>query len=132
MTRVKFLKFWSIAVGSMDALTGLMLLVAPAGVLGLLGITPPSADALVFLSWIGVFVLSVGLSYGLALDRRGRGEAVWMFTAGVRMLVALFLTFSILEKSLATPWIFVALADAGVAIVQIAILRAGWWREVPW
>jgi hypothetical protein len=131
MTRVQFLKFWSIAVGSMDALTGLMLLAAPAGVLRLLRISPPSPDALVFLSWIGIFVMAVGLSYGLALNQRGRGEAVWMFTAGVRILVAGFLTFRILDQSLEKSWILVAVADAAVAIVQIAILRAGWWKEVP-
>jgi Na+-driven multidrug efflux pump len=131
MTRVKFLKFWSIAVGSMDTLTGLMLLADPAGVLRLLRIAPPSPDALVFLSWIGIFVMAVGLSYGLALNKRGRGEAVWMFTSGVRMLVAVFLTFRILDHSLEKPWILVAVADATVAIVQIAILRAGWWKEVP-
>ena len=131
MTRVKFLKFWSIAVGSMDALTGLMLIADPAGVLRLLGIPSPSPDALVFLSWIGVFVMAVGLSYGLALNRRGRGEAVWMITSGVRMMVAVFLTFRILDNSLENPWVLVAVSDTAVAIVQIAILRAGWWKEVP-
>jgi hypothetical protein len=129
MTRVKFLKLWSIAVGSMDALTGLILIAAPAGVLRLLGIPSPSPDALVFLSWIGVFVLSVGLSYGLALSNRRRGETVWMFTSLVRMLVAVFLTFRILDESLDMAWAWVALADAAVAIVQVAILRAGWWKE---
>ena len=130
MTRVKFLKFWSIAVGSMDALTGLMLIAAPAVVLRLLGITGISPDALVFLSWIGVFVLSVGLSYGLALGKRGWGEATWIFTAATRILVAAFLTTKILDESLMRPWALVALADASVAILQIAILRAGWWKEV--
>ncbi len=37
MKRVKFLRFWSIAVGSMDALTGLLLVIAPEAVLRLLG-----------------------------------------------------------------------------------------------
>lgn len=131
MTKAWFLKFWSIAVGSMDALTGLLLVIAPAGVLRLLKIEAPSADALVFLSWIGVFVMAVGLSYGLALGRhRGRGETVWAFTALVRMLVALFLTVKIVGGALDSAWAVVALSDASVAVVQIAILRKGWWREV--
>ena len=131
MTKARFLKFWSIAVGSMDALTGLLLVIAPAGVLRLLKIEAPSADALVFLSWIGVFVMAVGLSYGLALGRhRGRGETVWAFTALVRMLVALFLTVKIVGGALDSAWAVVALSDASVAVVQIAILRKGWWREV--
>ena len=82
-----------------------------------------------FLSWIGVFVLSVGLSYGLALSNRRRGETVWMFTSLARMLVAVFLTFRILDESLDMAWAWVALADAAVAIVQVAILRTGWWKE---
>ena len=130
MTRVKFLRLWSIVMGSMDALTGLWLIFDPAGVLHLLGIDPPRADALVFLNWIGVFVLSVGLSYGLALGKRGGGEASWIFTSGTRILVAVFLAEKILDETLMKPWALVALADAAVAIIQIAILRAGWWKEV--
>jgi hypothetical protein len=130
MTKVKLLRFWSVAVGSMDAVTGLVLVIAPGWVLGMLGITRPSVDALVFLSWIGIFVMAVGLSYGLALGKRGWGEAAWMFTSLVRILVAVFLTVRILDDTMVKPWALVALADATVAIVQIAILRAGWWKEV--
>jgi hypothetical protein len=96
----------------------------------MLKIEPPSADALVFLSWIGVFVMSVGLSYGLALGKRGRAEAVWVFTSLVRIMVAVFLMVRILDGSLQRAWALVALSDAVVALIQIAILRAGWWREV--
>ena len=74
MTRVNLLRFWSLAVGSMDAVTGLLLIAAPAAVLQLLEIPPPSQEALEFLRWIGVFVLAVGLSYGLALGKRGWGR----------------------------------------------------------
>jgi len=130
MKRAKFLRLWSIAVGFMDAFTGLWLIFDPVGVLRLLGIEPPRGEALVFLGWIGVFVLSVGLSYGLALRKRGWGEATWIFTAVTRILVAAFLTTKVLDESLLRPWALVALADAAVAIIQIAILRAGWWKEV--
>ncbi len=129
--KIKFLRYWSVAVGAMDALTGLLLIVAPASVLGLLGLAVPSPDALVFLSWIGVFVMSVGLSYAMALGRRGRGEAVWGFTSLVRMFVALFLTVNILHGSLAPAWALVGISDGMVAVVQIVILRKGWWKEVP-
>ncbi len=130
MTKTNFLKIWSLLVGAMDALTGLLLLIAPAAVLGLLRIEPPSPDALVFLSWIGVFVMAVGLSYGLALSRhRGRGETVWMFTALARLLVAFFLAAKITAGSLAVGWVLVAVSDALVAVVQIVILQKGWWRE---
>lgn len=128
MNKNQFLKVWSVAVGAMDAVTGLLLIFAPALVLGLLGIAPPSADALVFLSWMGVFVCGVGLSYGLALGSRPRGEAVWMFTAMIRLLVALFVALRVFNGSLAPAWALVGISDAAVALVQIAVLRAGWWK----
>jgi hypothetical protein len=132
MKKAWFLKFWSGAVGAMDALTGLMLVVAPAEVLRLLRIEPPSRDALVYLSWIGIFVMAVGLSYGLAFGRhRGRGEAVWEFTALARILVALFLTVRIVGGVMDPAWAVVALSDAVVAVVQVAVVRGGWWREAP-
>jgi hypothetical protein len=97
----------------------------------LLGIALPSPDALVFLSWIGVFVMGVGLSYGMALGNcLGRCEAVWGFTALVRMLVSVFLLISIIRGVLESVWGVVALSDGVVAVVQIVILRKGWWREV--
>ena len=126
---MRFLKFWSLAVGAMDALTGLLLIFIPARVLELLGIRLPSPDALVFLSWIGVFVMSVGLSYGLVLFKRRHGEAVWTFTSLVRMAVAVFLTTRVLGETLEKSWMLVAVSDAAVALVQIVILRLGWWRE---
>ncbi len=129
--KIRFIRYWSIAVGVMDALTGMLLIVAPSVVLGPLGIPEPSRDALVFLSWIGVFVMSVGLSYPMALGRRGGGEAVWAFTALVRMCVALFITVNIVSGGLAVAWGLVGISDGLVGLVQIVILRNGWWKEVP-
>ncbi len=130
MTKTRFLKFWSVAVGSMDALTGMLLIFMPELVLRLLRIEAPPPDAMVYLKWIGVFVMAVGLSYGLALGKhRGAGEAVWMFTSMVRILVAVFLTIQITADVMAPAWVVVALSDGVVALVQMAILRKGWWRE---
>lgn len=129
MKRIQFLKWWSVAVGSMDAVTGLLLIFAPGLVLDLFGIAAPSEDSLVFLSWIGVFVLAVGLSYSLALGRRSRGETVWAFTALVRILVAVFITIRIVEGSLVPAWAMVGISDGVVGLVQVLILKKGWWRE---
>ena len=130
MNKTCFLKFWSVAVGSMDALTGLLLIFVPSLVLRLLRIDAPSPEAMVYLSWIGVFVMAVGLSYAFALgERRGAGEVVWLFTALVRMLVAMFLVVKITQGSLAAAWAVVAMSDGVVASVQMVILRKGWWRE---
>ena len=130
MHKVKFLRGWSVAVGSMDAVTGLLLIVAPRQVLMMLGMAPPSPDALIFLSWIGVFVAAVGLSYAMALGKRERGEAVWGFTALVRIMVAVFLTFRIFDGTLAPAWAVVGISDGVVGLLQVMILRAGWGRGV--
>lgn len=131
MNKVKFVRSWSVAVGSMDALTGLLLILVPGLVLQMLKIEPPSPDSQVFLNWIGVFVMAVGLSYGMALVGRTRGETVWAFTALVRILVALFLVVRILDGTMDKTWALVGLSDGIVGILQIVILRAGWWKEVP-
>lgn len=131
MNKVKFLRFWSVAVGSMDAVTGLLLIFVPALVLRLMKIETPSPDALVFVSWIGVFVTAVGLSYAMALGGRTRGETVWAFTALVRILVAVFLVVRILDGTMNRSWALVGASDGIVGVLQIVILRAGWWKEVP-
>lgn len=129
MKKITILKWWSVGTGAMDAVTGLLLIVAPLLVLQLLGIAPLANEALVFLNWIGVFVMAVGMSYGLALTGRARGEAVWMFTGLVRAMVAIFLISKVLFGALEPAWLLVAAGDGIVAAVQGAILLAGWWKE---
>jgi hypothetical protein len=131
MNKREIIKWWSVGAGSMDAVTGLLLIVAPLLVLRVLGIAPLAAAALIFLNWVGVFVLAVGLSYGLALTGRARGEAVWMFTGLVRILVAVFLTIRVVTGAMEPAWLLVAVSDGLVAAGQGVILLAGWWKEVP-
>jgi hypothetical protein len=52
-----------------------------------------------------------------------------MFTALVRILVAVYLTVQITKGDMATTWAVVAFSDGLVAMVQMVILRKGWWRE---
>jgi hypothetical protein len=131
MNKREIIKWWSVGAGGMDAVTGLLLIVAPLMVLRLLGIATLAADALIFLNWVGVFVMAVGLSYGLALTGRARGETVWMFTGMVRLLVAAFLTVRVISGAMEPAWLLVAVSDGLVAAGQGAILLAGWWKEVP-
>ena len=113
----------------MDATTGLLLLILPCRVVELLGLPPLATESVWFLRWIGVFVAGVGCSYFLAHARRGQGEAIWYATALIRAMVAVFLTVSILAGEVPMPWLTVALTDALVALVQVAVNRAGWWTE---
>lgn len=131
MNKREIIKWWSVGAGSMDAVTGLLLIVDPLLVLRVLGIAPLAAAALIFLNWVGVFVLAVGLSYGLAFTGRARGEAVWMFTGLVRILVAVFLTIRVVTGAMEPAWLLVAVSDGLVAAGQGVILLAGWWKEVP-
>ena len=121
--------FWSLAVGAMDALTGLLLILSPALVLRLLGIAELPAETLVFVSWIGVFVAATGLSYGLSWRGGIAAETVWTFTAGVRFSVAALLAVKIASGNLPAAWAMVAAADAAVATVQVIGLKAGWWKD---
>jgi hypothetical protein len=123
--------FWSLAVGAMDSLTGLLLIFSPALVLRLLGIAELPAETLVFLSWIGVFVAATGLSYGLTWRGASAAEAVWTFSALVRFSVAAFLVVKIASGSLPVAWAMVAAADAAVATVQGIGLAAGCWKDQP-
>ena len=124
----RFCRWWSVAVGAMDASTGLLLVTCPGWVLATLGIAPLPAESGVLLRWIGVFVGAVGLSYGLALKGEREGEAVWAFTALVRGMVAAFVTVNIVGGTLEPAWAGVAVTDAVVAVVQVTGLRKRWWR----
>ena len=129
MNKRKFLMAWSLAVGVMDAGTGVLLVIAPGFVTGLLGIAEPASDASVFLSWMGVFITGVGLSYALALGGRREGIAVWKITSLIRLMVAAFVSWKAATGELEPRWLLVAASDGAVAVVQIFILKLGWWRE---
>jgi hypothetical protein len=125
----KFAVLWSLCAGAMDALTGLLLILCPSLVLRLLGIPPLTPETTTFLAWVGVFVASVGLSYGWSLRGGTAAETVWGFTAMIRLAVAAFLSWQILSRNLPPAWATVAISDALVATIQIVGLRAGWWKD---
>jgi len=128
MNRLKFLYLWSVAVGAMDAVTGLLLIFAPALVLKMLFISAPPAEAWVFLSWMGVFITGVGLCYGYVFKGAREAEVVWRITANIRLLVGVFLCWKILAGNLAPAWGLVACTDLLVAAGQLIVLKLGWWK----
>lgn len=129
MNKKLFIKSWSLCVGSMDTITGLLLIFIPNFVLKLLGITPLEDNSWVFLSWMGVFITGVGLSYLWAFGNAKEGEIIWKITAMIRLMVTGFVTWKVTSHQLQSAWILVAISDAFVAAVQLQILRLGWWRE---
>lgn len=122
-------------IGISDTLTGTMLIIGPAFTLRLMGLHAPS-DALTYLSFIGAFVLSVGLAclYGaIQMVREGSTstlQAVWLLTAFTRASVAVFVVTQILAHSLEPGWLTVAATDGACVVIQAIGLRKGWLGNV--
>jgi hypothetical protein len=122
------------AIGISDTSTGILLIVAPVFTLRLMGLHVP-AEAIPFLSFIGAFVLSVGLSciYGALLMVRRAGserlEMVWLLTAFTRSGVAIFLLSQIIPQTLEAGWLTVAASDGACVVIQAVGLRKGWLRH---
>lgn len=129
------LYLYQLLTGLSDSLTGALLIVAPALTLRLMGLHAP-VEALPYLSFIGAFVLSVGLAclYGAwIVARRGsvcKLETVWLLTAITRASVAILVVAQIEAHALEAGWITVALADGLCVVIQSIGLRKGWLAHV--
>jgi len=122
--------------GLSDSSTGVLLIVAPGTTLHMMRLHAPQ-DALPYLSYVGVFVLSVGIAClyggGLLATRPvlvQKLEAVWLLTAITRGLVAIFVVAKIVSGSLESGWITVALTDGAFALLQAIGLARGWLGNV--
>ncbi len=104
-------------------------------------VTAP-VDALPYVSYIGAFVLSVGLAcfYGAALARRtpqleipklevSKIETVWLLTAITRASIAVFVTVQVLLAHLEPAWLSVAATDGCFALLQFTGLAKGWLND---
>jgi hypothetical protein len=126
---------YQIVAGIADAATGAMLIAAPSFTLHRMQLDVPP-DALPFLSFIGAFVLAVGLSYlygALLIRRTGGGprlEAIWLVTAIVRSSVAVFVVAAIAGGSLEPGWSTIAFFDGACVLLQAVGLRKGWLSDV--
>lgn len=119
-----------LVAGGGDALTGLLLLMAPLLVLSLLGIAKPGASAVPLLRFVGVFVGCVGLTClypwlfrGTRRERRLR--AAVEITAGFRLAVALFLGLAVSVGVMQPGWLLVAGYDGSVALLQLGLRSRG-------
>lgn len=130
MNKKVLLNGWSACVGSMDTITGILLIFTPALVLKVLGITGPANHSCVFMSWMGVFVTSVGLSYAWAFENDHQAKIIWKITAMFRLMVAAFIFYKIGAAELEAAWLLVALSDAFIGLTQLVVLRLDWWKEV--
>ena len=126
---------YQLLTGLSDTLTGLLLIAAPALTLRWMRLHAAD-DALPFLSYIGVFVLSVGLAclYGGWLAQQvgpaDKLEVVWLLTAITRGLVAVFVVVKVASAALEPGWSTVAFSDGAFAIFQFLGLTRGWLHNV--
>lgn len=117
--------------GLSDTSTGVLLCVAPLFTLQLMGVRAEAGDA-PYVSYIGAFVLAVGLSclYGAYVigGRLGceRLEVVWILTALLRSAVAIYLVKAVLTGALPTAWLSVAMFDGACALIQYVGLKRKW------
>lgn len=131
----RLLLAYQILTGFSDTSTGLLLVFAPVLTLRLMELHAAPA-ALPFLSYMGAFVLSVGVAcfYGAILACRRvmaeKLEVVWLLTGITRILVAAFVLVSIFTKALETGWITVAVTDGAIALFQFYGLTRGWLQRV--
>lgn len=126
-----FLFGYQILTGTFDISTGIVLMITPALTVQLLHLEASSSQ-FAYLSLIGAFVLSVGLSclYGAFVAYRGGGkkelEVVWLLTAFTRTSVAIFVTEQVLANVFSVGWITVAAFDGVCVLIQAVGLRKGW------
>ena len=134
MKRSLLLGYQAIA-GLSDTATGAMLCVAPQLTLKVMALHA-AADSSPYISWIGAFVFSVGISYlyGLMLIAIGappeRTEIVWLLTAFIRSAVAIYVLKSIFVGELEVGWMTVAIFDAACATIQAIGLYKRWLADV--
>lgn len=126
---------YQLVAGVSDASTGVLLIAAPLFTIRMMGMSVPR-DAAPFLSFIGAFVLAVGLSYlygALLIHRTGgvpRLEAVWLLTAIIRSSVAIFVLAAVVGGTLSAGWLTIAVFDGICVLIQARGLRRGWLSHV--
>lgn len=130
------LRIYQLAAGLCDAATGVALVLMPATTLRLMGIEIAGTN-LVWQSYIGAFVLAVGLSYFFPLMERGQTASAlaawrmqWRFSALARTLVTAFIVWKFSTGELAWQWLEVAATDGCFALVQWAGLWRRWLKDV--
>ena len=131
-----FLIGYQLLIGLSDTLTGALLIFAPDFALRLMFLEAPEA-ALIYVSFIGAFVFSVGVAclYGAFLTYQGqlgrRLGTVWALTALTRGSVAFFVVAQVALRALPAGWLTVAVTDGACVLIQVIGLRKGWLTSDP-
>lgn len=129
----RLLTLYQLMAGLSDTFTGLLLIFAPGLTLRLMGVLS-SPQPVVYASFIGAFVLSVGLTYFFVIrswpltpGNAARWKTQWQVTALVRASVALVLLAELALHRMEIAWVTVAVTDGALASAQWLGLSRGWF-----
>jgi hypothetical protein len=92
-------------------------------------------DAVIYISFIGAFVLATGLAYlyGASIVLHGccetKLQVLWLITALTRTSVAIFVAAQVFAGTLPAGWTTVAATDATCVLIQVTGLRKGWLKS---
>jgi hypothetical protein len=131
-TKKRLLIALCLFAGLMDATSGSLLMLVPDLALKLMSVSVVSAEALVFIRFIGAFVFSVGCLYLVALvpavlvNRWAWVSGVLAVTAWVRAVVCVFTTVAIADGALGLAWWSVPVSDGFLALLQVWVIWKGW------
>ncbi len=124
-------RWLALCAGALDFSSGLGFVFLPSFALRVMGVAIPGAEALVFVSFVGVFVAAIGATYlWAALALGGRLRIILQATLFFRIGVFAFTGLSVLTGALDKGWLLVTLADAGLVTAQSWLLAKGAGRDV--
>ena len=132
----KFFNHYQLAAGACDTITGILLLAAPQFTLKLMGVRQITENSYIFISFIGAFVFSVGLTYLLFASspssdlQLGFARAAWLITAVERLCAGGFVMIAVLSRGLEPAWFSITLVDLSLAAFQLVGLRKKWLEEL--
>jgi|GEM_PF-1538901 len=129
-TKVKLVKIWSVLMGLVNLLVGILLLACPAAFAAILGLAPAAPDVPALLSGVGVLVGGMGLSYFVVLWPFKGGRIVWYVTSLLYGMTSAAIVWTLEMDCLPANCLLVALLGFLLALVQVAVLRAGWWTTI--
>jgi len=135
--KARFVRTWNFLIGLIHLLVALLLVwmrVSP----GRLPILKPimshiPAVLAVISPWIcAVLDGGMGVAYLSAFFRQDikTGKRVWITTATLHGMLVVLLIWLIVLGELPTSWLQQVLLGLVVAVVQLAVVNAGWWSSV--
>lgn len=130
--KVEQLAVWlALGAGGLDFCTGIWLVFWPEGLLRLMLVPAPGAEAAIYLRWVGAFVTAVGFSYLWALGRRDVSllRHTLELTIWFRLAAGAYSAWAITVGQLPLLWISVPVTDFFLAGAQTWMLRRGVFKN---